>query len=103
MGVVGKSVVVARSVVQVEHGLRGLADGEPVAEVYLELWLIKRHGSTIRLCIELLLKVTEGQRWLIEAELGRSSQRCMVALEFIEVAARPNGNLRSLLIQTSET
>ena len=102
IGVVSEAVVVAGGIVQIEHGLRGLADGEPVAEVYLELWLIKRHGSTIRLCIEILLIVTECQRGAVEAKLGRSSECCIVTLELVEVAAGPHRYLCPLLEQVTK-
>ena len=102
MGIVIKAVVVAGGIVQIEHGLRGLADGEPVAEVYLELWLIKRYGSTIRLCIEILLIVTDCQRGAVEAKLGRNGECCIITLELVEVTAGPHRYFCPLLEQVTK-
>ena len=52
--------------------------------------------------IEVLLPVTEGQRGTVETELGRGCQRGVVTLKLVKVAVGPDGDLRSLLIQTAK-
>ena len=74
MGIVTESVIVAGGIMQIEHGLGGLVDGEPVAEVYLPFGLIEFRVETVCLRVEILLKITEGQRGTIESELWRGRQ-----------------------------
>ena len=102
VGIVVKAVVVAGGIVQIEHRLRGLVDGEPVAEVYLPFRVVAFRGEAVCLCVEVLLPVTEGQRGVVETELGRGCQRGVVTLELVEIAVGPDGDLRSLLIQTAK-
>ena len=102
MGIVVEAVVVAGGIVQIEHGLRGLVDGEPVAEIYLPFGFVKFRSDTVCLSIEALLPITKCQCGTIEAKLGRGCQRGAVTLKLVEVTVSPNGNLRSLLIQTAK-
>ncbi len=70
MGIVTEAVVVAGGIMQIEHGLGGLVDGEPVAEVELPFRLIEFRVKAVCHSVEILLPVTEGQRGIIESELG---------------------------------
>ena len=102
MGVIVEAIFVTGGIVQIKHRLRSLADGEPVAEVYLKLRLVEFRGETICLGIEVLLPITECQRGAVETELGRGCQRGVETLELVKVAVGPDGDLRSFLIKTAK-
>ena len=102
MGIVVKAVVVAGGIMQIEHSLCCLVDSKPVAEVYLPFRFVAFRGEAVCLGIEVLLPVTEGQRGTVETELGRGCQRGVVTLKLVKVAVGPDGDLRSLLIQTAK-
>ena len=74
MGIVTEAVVVAGGIMQIEHGLGGLVDGEPAAEVELPFGLIEFRVKPVCFSVEILLPVTEGQRGTIESKLWRGRQ-----------------------------
>lgn len=87
---------------QIEHDLGSLADGEPVAEVHLELGLIETLCSAISPCVKVLLPVTDSQCRVVEAKLRRCSHGSMIRIELVEVAITPKCNLGIVLIQSSK-
>ena len=59
MGIVVKTVVVTGGIMQIEHRLRGLVNGEPVAEVYLPFRFVAFCGEAVCLGVEVLLPIAQ--------------------------------------------
>ena len=55
-----KTVVIGSGIVQIEHGLGRLSDGNPVAEVYLPFGLVKFCGHPTCLGVKVLAQIRQG-------------------------------------------
>ena len=101
MAVACKTVVVAGDIAEIEHGLCGLVNDEPVAQAEGPFRLVETDCYAGVLRREMLLPVTQRQRRLIESEFRGGDKRRMPCLLTVEVPSCPYRHVTALLVWTA--